>query len=414
MAYTSDKEDLRAFSSFDKKTQAALRAGQTITGGDGRKFVLIDGHATAVGSDSYTRGMAAREEGRESPSVEQSEPSTATDPRPLAPGATPPPPVGGGGTSGSGSGSDGLLNFLQNQDAEAKAAKAQADALAKQNAGDYLQGVLDQYGLGSLKDFAWSEIQNGRTSAEVLNDIRQTPQFKDRFPAIIQREQYNLTHPGANLPPLSPGEYVSYENSYKQLLRNAGLPQGFMDDPKTVTNLLANDVSVAEMTNRVEQARVATYDLPPEALARLQQIHGIGPGSGALTALMLDPTQAEPLLKRDLLAAQIGGQADRTGYLGLNNTTAQVLAQNGVTAQQAQSGFNSLQHDQPLFNALPGTQERDITQPEQLAAQFDQNAEDQRLIDQRRNSRLSQFADQGSGSYAGTQQGLTGLNKAPF
>jgi hypothetical protein len=186
-----------------------------------------------------------------------------------------------------------------------------------------------------------------------------------------------------------------------------------MDDQNTVTKLLANDVSVAEMTQRVDQARQATYEMNPEGLARLQQMHGIGPGSGQLTALMLDPTQAEPLLKRDLIAAQIGGQADRTGYAGLNNVTAQVMAQNGVTEQQAQSGFNKLQIDQPLFNALPGTQEANISQQEQLGAQFDQNAEDQRLIDSRRNLRLSQFADQGSGGFAGSATGLSGLGAAP-
>lgn len=292
-------------------------------------------------------------------------------------------------------------------------AVAAADASAKKDADAYIQGILQQYGLESLSNWAWTEISQNKSPAEVEQDLRGTQQFKDRFPAIGLREQYNLTHPGANMPALSPGEYVSYEKSYRQLLHNAGLPQGFLDDPTHVTKLLAGDVSIAEMTQRVEQARVATFELNPEAVNRLQQMHGISPGSGALTALMLDPTEAEPLLKRDLLAAQIGAQADRTGYAGLNNVTAQTLAQNGVSEAQAQSGFNQLQHDNPLFTGLPGTQERDISQSEQLAAVFDQNAEDQRLVEDRRRGRLSQFADNGAGGFAGTQQGLSGLGSAP-
>jgi hypothetical protein len=295
------------------------------------------------------------------------------------------------------------------------AAQAAADqkAGAQRDAQAYIKDALAQYGLGDMAGWAWGEIAAGKSTAQVLQELRQTPQFKTRFPAIADREQYNLANPGANMPPLSPGDYVSYENAYRQLLRNAGLPQGFMDDPGTVSKLLANDVSVAELTARVDQARAATFDLNPEALSRIQQIYGVGPGSGALTAFMLNPDHAEPLLKRDLLAAQIGGQADRTGYLGLNNTTAQVLAQNGVSEGQAQQGFNSLQHQQPLFNALPGTQEAEIGQGTQIAAMFDQNAEAQRLIDARKNLRLSQFADQGAGGFANTAQGMTGLGQAP-
>lgn len=287
--------------------------------------------------------------------------------------------------------------------AKPPAANPAALSTTQKNAFDQVKAQLDAYGLGSLSTFVYNEIVAGKSSDEIARDLRGTPEFKARFPAIAARE-------AAGLPSLSPGEYVSYENQATQLMRAAGLPPGFYDQPEDFTKLLAGDVSVSELNDRIQDAKTATYNLPPEAQARLWHEYGLAPGSGSLAALFLDPQKATPLLQRDLAAAQIGGRADMAGYVGLSDQAAQGLAQQGVTDAQAAAGFQNLTHSQELFRALPGSGENQISQQVQLGAAFGGNAEDQDVIEQRRRQRQAEFA--GSTSLATTAKGVVGLAPA--
>lgn len=273
----------------------------------------------------------------------------------------------------------------------------------QQSAFDLVKAQLDQYGLGSLSTFVYNEIVAGKSSDEVARDLRNTPEFKARFPAIAQRQ-------AKGLPALSPGEYVAYEQQATQLMRAAGLPKGFYDHPDDFTALLANDVSPSELNDRIGVAKQATFDLPPQAQARLWQEYGLAPGSGNLTAIFLDPQRAVPIIQQNLAAAQIGGRADQAGYTGLDNATAQDLARQGVTDTQAQQGFTSLTHSQQLFQALPGSNEQQIGQQVQLGAAFGGNAADQDLIEQRRRERQAEFA--GQTQFAATGKGNVGLTSS--
>ena len=170
---------------------------------------------------------------------------------------------------------------------------AQTDAMQQ------IQAQLDAYGLGSLASFAWTEIQAGRSADEVARDLRKTPEFNNRFPGIAQREK-------AGLPAISPAEYVSYEKTATELMRAAGLPKGFYDSTDDFTTLIASDVSPAELNQRVQQAKEATYNIPAEVSARLYSQFGLAPGSGALAAYYLDPDPCPAAV-----AAGLRGSEDR-------------------------------------------------------------------------------------------------------
>lgn len=316
-------------------------------------------------------------------------------------GQYPNTPVGGpsttvtyGAEATAPTGSTGALD-ASNPNAASNLSGTQRDAYA------YLADLLNQYGLGSLSKFVITELTAGRSQAEIALDLQQTPEFKAAFPEIEARK-------AAGLPALSPGEIVSYRNSATQLLRAAGMPAGFYDSPQDFQALLSGDVSLSELNDRINEAKDATYNIDPATQNRLSQEFGLHPGSGGLAAFFLDPNKALPLLQRQVAAAKIGGAADEVGYKNLNNATALDLAQAGVTDAQARQGFNTLGKESELFNGLPGQQqEQNIGQGQQLAATFLGNVDAEKTIEQRRQSRQSQFTD--GGGFASSNSGLGGL-----
>ncbi len=259
-----------------------------------------------------------------------------------------------------------------------------------------LSEVLNTYGLGSLGGTIQQWLVEGISESEVVQRMRETQEFKTRFPAIEARRK-------AGLSPISPGEYVAYEKNARQMMRAAGLPEGFYDSNDDFTRFLTNDLSPAELGDRITMASNAAFKMPKEDRDALAA-WGMGPGD--LTAFWLDPDKAQPLLERKYAAAQLAGAAKRTTFGTLTEQTASELATLGVTAQQAEQGFGQLANSRELFASLDSTEDT-IDQGTQLGAAFGGNANAQRRIEQRKRKREATF--EGGGGYASSQQGLVGL-----
>ncbi len=277
---------------------------------------------------------------------------------------------------------------------EAARDAANADAFAE------LQETLGQYGLSGLSSFVWEQIVGGKSQAEVLRDIRKTPEFRQRFPAIEAREKAGLT-------PLSPGEYVAYEKQARQTFRAAGLPEGFYDSNEDFTRFLERDVSMSELADRVALASTAAYNTPADVRRELERF---GLRGGDLTAFFLDPAAAQPVLERKYGAARLSANAGRTGFGSLTEGEATDLFQSGVTEAAAQEGFGELAANRELFGSLD-LGENVIDRGEQIGAQFKGNAAAQQRIQNRKRRRQSQF--EGGGSFATGQGGVVGLGSAP-
>jgi hypothetical protein len=277
--------------------------------------------------------------------------------------------------------------------------RRQAEERAQRDSYARLQGTLDDYGLGSLGATVQRWLIEGLSEAEIVQRIRDTPEFIARFPAIEQRRQ-------AGLAPISPGEYVAYERNAAQLLRAAGLPQGFYDSTEDFTRFLVRDVSLAELGDRVTLAANAAFRMPQEDRDALAEW---GLGAGDLTAFWLDPDKAQPLLERKYAAAQLAGTARRATFGRLDEQTATGLATLGVTQQQAEQGFGQLAESRELFTSLDRTEDT-IDQGAQLGAVFEGNAAARRRIEQRRRKRQATF--EGGGGFAGGQAGLVGLGES--
>jgi hypothetical protein len=275
-----------------------------------------------------------------------------------------------------------------------------ATPTADQSARGIIQDTLDSYGLGSLGTFAWNEYLAGTPISQILLDIRKTPEYAARFPAMasLAKSGHAITEQ----------QYIDYERTATQLMTAAGLPSGFYDQPDDFAKLLASNISPAELQTRLQSYQQAVYQSPPEVRAALQQYYGVT--DGQLTAFFIDPDKALPLIQRDLGAAQAGGTAAQTGYGAITQQQAEGLAALGLTQSQLQGGFGNLANLSQVLNGLPGQGTNPIGTDTALSAQFGGNVAAQQEIEARQADLLDPF--KAGGGVATTSQGAVGAGVA--
>ena len=260
--------------------------------------------------------------------------------------------------------------------------------------------MLTGYGLESMAPQVQQWLVQGLSEAEMIQQIRGSQQYAaDRFPAIAAREK-------AGLAPLSPAEYVGYERNARQLMRAAGLPEGFYDGNDDFTTFLVNDLSISELGDRVTMAANVAFRMPKADRDALTEF-GMGPGD--ITAFWLDPDKAQPLLERKYAAAQLAGASFQSGFGKLNEAEATGLVQQGISREQGLAGFSELSNQRELFTALDGGEDS-IGRQDQMDAAFGGNATQRRRIEQRARRRQATF--QQGGGFAASQGGLVGLGDA--
>lgn len=194
-----------------------------------------------------------------------------------------------------------------------------------------LKTLFESYGLGSLAPKILQYVQEGYGSDTISILLQQTPEYKKRFAANELRRQRGMQV-------LSPAEYLSVEESYRQIMRGAGLPYGFYDNPQDFTTFISKDVSPTELKERVDIAVMATDNADA---ATKQALFQMGLDAGGMTAYFLDPHRATTLIKKQVATAQIGAAALRN-KLQFDRTRAEQWYLQGVTAQQAQEGYGAI------------------------------------------------------------------------
>lgn len=263
--------------------------------------------------------------------------------------------------------------------------------------------TLNEYGLGSLSDWAWQEIVNGATPTQVSLDLMERPEFVQRFPAIEARR-------AAGLPPISPAEYVAYEQQARQMMRNAGLPTGFFDDNGDVTKLISGDVSLAELSQRISDEGFARVARAPAAVRdAFAEFFGVQ-GDAALAALFLDPERSRPILERMATTADIAGRARDAG-LALGFGRSDELAGYGLAGAQVGQAAAGVAANAGLF-AETVSENTDLTaEGTGLDAALGLSGTAQRALERRGQERVAAFS--GRGGAATTQEGVVGLGVEP-
>lgn len=268
---------------------------------------------------------------------------------------------------------------------------------AQLDAKGVIDGFLSQYGLQSLGDWAWKQFLGGMPVSEIMVQLRQRPEYKARFPAMDALAKKGRA--------MSEAEYIAYERSAAGLFRMAGLPTGFYDSPKDFANLISNEVSINELSERVQTAYNAVAQAPQAVKDAFGEFYG-AKSDGALAAYMLDPERALPVIEQQISAAQFAGIGTRFNYQ-LNKAQAEDLGKEGLSEQQITAGYQQADQFRSLAdeNLAEGMRGKDITQEDVLMSSFGRQTD--QPIRQRIKERASAFS--AGGSAAQSQSGAYGL-----
>jgi hypothetical protein len=215
----------------------------------------------------------------------------------------------------------------------AAAEKKAAAETTRKNAIDVLTERFQRYGLGSLVNKIKELAIDGATEATITLGLQETEEYKTRFKANEARIKKGLAV-------LNPGEY-------RQVLRAYGLKQ--FDTDEYVSQFIANDVSAAELSNRVVTAVQRVQNADPAISRQLRDFYGIGQAD--LVAYVLDPNQQFQKIERQVAASEIGVAAARQG-LQTGVSVAEQLAAQGVTQAEAQKGYATIADILPTAEKL--------------------------------------------------------------
>lgn len=193
-----------------------------------------------------------------------------------------------------------------------------------------MQARFAQYGLASLADAIRTLAIDGATEDTISLQLQETPAYKARFKANQDRLRKGLQV-------LSPSQYLSLEDDYRQILRAYGLRQFDTDD--YVSTFISNDISVTELTNRVATAVQRVQQADPGVLSTLRTFYGIADND--LVGYVLDPEKELPKIERQVAAAEIGATARMQG-IAATRPVAEQLAAQGITRAQAQQGYANI------------------------------------------------------------------------
>lgn len=264
----------------------------------------------------------------------------------------------------------------------------------RQDARQTLARVLETYGLAELADYTYNEIivketVNINNPDAVVFALREQPAYQKRFSGNAARLR-------AGLPELDPASYIQLESTYRQTLRDNGLPAQFYNEPDDFRALIEGDVSPAELNERVQQGYRAVADADPGVKRQMRELYGVT--EGELVAYFLDPQRTAPLLTRQARAAQIAARGAEQAGIQLGSTLAEDLARRGITEQQAQQGFAEIGALGELRQTFAGEQE--LTQEQIIGAQFGADVAAQEELRRRQRARVAAF--QGGSSFTRT------------
>ena len=211
---------------------------------------------------------------------------------------------------------------------------------ANRDAAVALTALFKSYGLETLAPRIIDFIKQGFSADTISVMLSDTPEYKKRFAANEVRLKQGL-------PVLSPAEYLSTESAYRDVMKQAGVPSGFYDQPSDFEAWLGNDVSPSEIKTRVDSATEMVNSLDKNTLDEFRQFYS----TGDIIAFALDQKRAAPLVGKAFEASKVAGAAKAQG-LQVDKATAEGLAGQGVNRQQAQQGFSFIASEQQNVNKL--------------------------------------------------------------
>lgn len=195
---------------------------------------------------------------------------------------------------------------------------------------DVMSRTLQTAGLGGLfsagADGApggqlWDMITSGTINDEqtLIAWFEQTSEFAARYPAIVQARSTQ----GGYVP--EPGEVRHFEEETARILRLAGLPASFYDDPvNDLQGLMVKGISAAELEQRVGESWTMVRNTDPAVAAAFSEFFGVE-GDSMMAAFFLDPNNVQAKLDQYGRTAYTAGMG-RTMGLDVSREMAERMA----------------------------------------------------------------------------------------
>lgn len=257
-----------------------------------------------------------------------------------------------------------------------------------------IKATLDRYGLGSLANWAWELYKLGNSMEEILLEMRNTTEYKTRFPAMEQLGKEGRA--------ISEEAYVSYEQGLFNLVSRFGLPRELYTSRSYVADLLVKGVALTEVQSRAELAQAASVTAPTEFRMALNRLYGIS--AGQLTSYWLETDKTLPILEKQFAATTVAGEATMASLGDLSRTMAERLVEAGIGREQARQGFTRASYE--LTARLPGEAESALG-ADVVAAGALGIGEARQQFERRVRQRLASFAS--GGGVITTERGAGGL-----
>ena len=260
--------------------------------------------------------------------------------------------------------------------------------------------TLALYGLpASLATTLNDALVGGESGTAIAMQIRDTDEYRARFPAMAERRKLNL-------PAISEADYLDLEKSYRQIGQAAKLPAELYDSPEDFDQLIAGDVSPQEYNERVQLGMEASLGANQETVRLLRDFYNITDSD--LTAYYLDPERAESIFedRRRMESAGLGAASTQALGETINVRTAEALQAESIQGREIQQ---RLGQRVGLTDQLLGEEEA-LTASTIAEAEFGLDVESATRMRRRREERTTGFAGR-SGALT-TAGGVTSLGEA--
>ena len=280
-------------------------------------------------------------------------------------------------------------------------------ALTTNNAFEAFRARFQALGLGSLAD-SLLELSKSpiapETDAGWYSALQATEPYKQRF------GNTNAARLTNGLMPLTEADMIRTENNIRDTLRTYGLPKGFYDNPSDLADFVSRGFSANEVGDAVGAWQNLAKNQDPQVLQQLSQQYGIG--IGEITAHLMDPVAAEPVISSIAQKGTLAAAAAAAGYKDILGAAqmAQQLGAQQLSYQKQAAAFGQAQQfaDQAgkLANIYGGTYTTEQGLQEALGGPAGTEAAmaRQRLATQE-TSTFGGSAGAGKGSLMGTEAG---------
>jgi hypothetical protein len=263
----------------------------------------------------------------------------------------------------------------------------------QKSAYDLMLGILSSYGLASLAPTLARLVQEETDQDVLLYRLRETPEYRDRFPAMDALRQKGI--------PFTEGDYFNYEVRARQLESQYDLPSGFLTSKERIASLLTNDVDAEDLSRRVALNYASSLNAPQEVKDSLQRLYGIG--QGGVAAFYLDPDNAAAYLEKVAASTTIAAEGQRQGFT-IDREQAERFASLGYQQNQARAAFEQAAEWSGLTAGDYGVSSADL-----VGATFGEGDAAKR-VEQAQKTRTGQF--KGTGGADVQAAGVSGLGSA--